>query len=191
MYLDPATRGMRELLLSSSFVDHIDQAGNRVRSVSALGDNTSGVGTGGTTRLFGDSDIGKTITFINNVWSPPDNIPAQGMPEEPVVERAHLGVYTITEVESSSEVDADTGQIRIYEQVITLDREIDMSSLPTALSIAEQNSTTIPLFFQLSADPIPAADNDLKTCIACQIYNHTPLMYKVAALDADYSEDET
>ena len=188
VYSDPSN-SLSKVILAASFVDYLDANGNRVRAESAYGDNASGVLTGGTSRLFVESDIGKTITFVNNVWSPDGVI--NGLPEEPVIERTHLGVFTITAVESREHVDIETGVIRVYEQTITLDRNIDFALMPTALSIAETNATYIPLFFQLSSDAIPVLGSDLKTCIACQVYSHSPTLYKVAAIDADYSDAES
>ena len=190
VFCDPVGQGRSSVVLSSSFVDYFDSNGDRLRAESAYGDNASGVLTGGTTRNFVDGDVGKTITFVNNVWSPPDNAP-NGMPEEPVIERAHLGVFTIMSIENLEHVDAETGVVRAYEQIITLDREISFDQLPTALSIAETNATPIPLFFQLSSDAIPTLEGELKTCIGCQVYSHTPTLYKIAAVDADYDTSES
>ena len=190
VFCDPDNTGLRTVSLSASFIDYLDDVGNRVRATSAFGDNASGVLTGGTTRFFLDSDVGKTITFVNNVWSPPDVQP-NGLPEEPIIERTHLGLFTIVSITNKEHVDAETGVTRAYEQVITLDRDIDFAELPTALSIAELNATTIPLFFQLSSDSIPVTDGDLKTSIACQVYSHVPTLYRVAAVNADYDTSES
>jgi len=190
VFSDPANGQLNQVTLSAAFVDYFDDNGDRERAVSSLGDNASGVLTGGTSRVFLESDIGKTITFVNNVWSPPDVVP-NGLPEDPLIERAHLGVYTITGLTDSEHVDAETGVSRVYEQTIILDRDIDLSQTPTALSLAELNAITIPLFFQLSSDSIPASDGDLKTCVGCQVYSHVPTLYKVAAVDADYATSES
>jgi hypothetical protein len=184
--------GDNKVVLSAGYVDYVDDNQVDQRATSRIADNACGVGTGGTTRLFNDTDIGKTITFVNNVWVPEGNplFPVP-LPENSYIQRAHLGVYTITDIESLSHVDKDSGNVRIYEQVITLDRNIDFSGISFSYDIATDAGTDIPLFFMLSKSAIPAGDNDLKVCIGGQIYSREVVKYKASAIHSDYSDEET
>ena len=180
-----------KVVLSCGFVDYVDDNQQTQRATSRISDNACGVLTGGTTRIFNETDIGKTISFINNVSVPTANplFAPNNFPSSPYIQRGHLGVYTIENVESLSHIDADTGNTRVYEQIITLDRDIDFSPISFAYDIALNDGTDIPLFFFLSRDSIPALDNDLKTCIGTQIYSRDIVKYKVAAVHADINDD--
>ena len=137
------------------------------RTTPMAGDNFSGVGAGGTTRLLTRADQGLHLTLINTTLHPERGTSALSAG----VQQIDFGTYKIQSVREDSGFDVPLNISRTYRSRVSLSESL---SLPEGVEY-------IDVFFLLT-DRVPSDVSALKACRAVDVYAREPLAFKINAV---------
>jgi hypothetical protein len=148
-------------------------------------DYNSGVGLGITSRYLTPTDSGKYITLYNYVK---DDRSDETLGNIGVI-RQNIGCYKISAVSSTTRNSTILGASTVAYQTVS----VDIPDIAHILGASADNNTFIGIFFILTDEPSVATQiiedglTTVSTLTAFQIYEPTPIKYKIAAISTDHS----